>query len=85
MRAIFIFAGVAVIERFDWVLYIFGAFLLYTAVQLVFSDNDHVDPGESKFLQDRQPGRADHRRARRAAAVHQTATATGWRPRCSRC
>ncbi|MEJ7801544.1 MAG: TerC family protein [Ilumatobacter sp.] len=50
MRAIFIFAGIAVIERFDWVLYVFGAFLIYTAGKLIFSDNDHVDPGESKFL-----------------------------------
>ena len=50
MRAIFIFAGIAVIERFDWVLYVFGGFLLYTAGKLVFTDNDHVDPGESKFL-----------------------------------
>ncbi len=50
LRAIFIFAGVALIERFDWILYLFGAFLLYTAAKLVFSDNDHVDPGESKFL-----------------------------------
>ena len=50
MRAIFIFAGVAAIERFDWVLYVFGAFLLYTAGKLVFSDNDHIDPGNSKFL-----------------------------------
>jgi tellurite resistance protein TerC len=50
MRAIFIFLGVAVIERFDWVLYVFGAFLLYTAGKLIFSDDDHVDPGESKFL-----------------------------------
>lgn len=50
LRAIFIFAGVAIIERFDWVLYLFGAFLLYTAGRLVFTDNDHVDPGESKFL-----------------------------------
>ena len=50
MRAIFIFAGIAVIERFDWVLYIFGAFLIYTAGKLIFSDNDHIDPGESKFL-----------------------------------
>ena len=31
-------------------LYVFGAFLLYTAGKLVFTDNDHVDPGESKFL-----------------------------------
>ena len=50
LRGVFIFAGIAVIERFDWVLYIFGAFLIYTAGKLVFSDNDHVDPGESKFL-----------------------------------
>ncbi len=50
LRAIFIFAGVALIERFDWILYLFGAFLLYTAAKLIFSDNDHVDPGNSKFL-----------------------------------
>jgi tellurite resistance protein TerC len=50
MRAIFIFAGVAVIENFSWVLYVFGGFLLYTAGKLIFTDNDHVDPGESKFL-----------------------------------
>ena len=50
MRAIFIFAGIAVIERFSWVLYIFGAFLIYTAGKLIFTDNDHVDPAESKFL-----------------------------------
>jgi tellurite resistance protein TerC len=50
MRAIFIFAGIAIIERFDWVLYVFGAFLLYTAGKLIFTDNDHVDPSESKFL-----------------------------------
>jgi len=50
LRATFIFAGVAIIKRFDWVLYIFGAFLLYTAAKLVFGDNDHVDPGDSRFL-----------------------------------
>jgi len=50
MRAVFIFAGVALIERFEWILYIFGAFLLFTAARLLFGDNDHVDPGKSKFL-----------------------------------
>ena len=50
LRATFIFAGVALIERFDWVLYVFGAFLLFTAVKLVVSENDHVDPAKSKFL-----------------------------------
>ena len=50
LRAVFIFAGVALIEKFEWVLYIFGAFLLYTAVKLVVSDNEHIDPANSKFL-----------------------------------
>ena len=50
MRAIFIFAGVALIEQFNWVLYVFGAFLLFTAAKLVFSEDDHVDPSKSKFL-----------------------------------
>ena len=50
MRAIFIFAGIALIEKFDWVLYVFGGFLLFTAGKLVFSDSDHVDPSKSKFL-----------------------------------
>ena len=50
MRAIFIFAGVALIERFDWILYVFGAFLLFTAGRMLFSDNDEVDPEKSRFL-----------------------------------
>jgi tellurite resistance protein TerC len=50
MRAIFIFAGVALIERFDWILYVFGAFLLFTAGRMMFTDNQHVDPGNSRFL-----------------------------------
>jgi tellurite resistance protein TerC len=51
MRAIFVFAGVAIIERFSWVLYIFGAFLIYTAVKLVISKDEEADPSKSKFLQ----------------------------------
>jgi tellurite resistance protein TerC len=50
LRAGFIFAGVALIDRFDWVMYIFGAFLVYTAVKLVISDDDQVDPADSTFL-----------------------------------
>jgi tellurite resistance protein TerC len=38
LRAIFIFAGVTLIESFEWVLYIFGAFLLYTAVKIARHD-----------------------------------------------
>jgi tellurite resistance protein TerC len=50
LRAGFIFAGVALIARFDWTLFIFGAFLLYTAGKLLFSNDDAVDPSASRFL-----------------------------------
>jgi len=38
LRAAFIFAGVSLIEKFEWLLYIFGAFLLYTAVKIARHD-----------------------------------------------
>jgi tellurite resistance protein TerC len=48
LRAIFIFAGVSLIERFEWVLYIFGAFLLYTAVKIARHDEEkQVDYGNN--------------------------------------
>jgi tellurite resistance protein TerC len=50
LRAIFIFAGVALIERFDWVLYIFGAFLLYTAVKIARHDEAEVHPENNLAL-----------------------------------
>lgn len=40
LRAIFIFAGTAMIERFEWVLYIFGAFLLFTAFKIARHDEE---------------------------------------------
>jgi TerC family integral membrane protein len=50
MRAIFIFAGVALIEAFDWVLYIFGGFLVFTAVRMLVSGDDGFDPADSRFM-----------------------------------
>jgi tellurite resistance protein TerC len=41
LRAGFIFAGVSLIEKFEWVLYIFGAFLLYTAVKIARHDESN--------------------------------------------
>lgn len=34
MRAIFIFAGISLINRFHWIIYVFGAFLVYTGIKL---------------------------------------------------
>jgi len=50
LRAIFIFAGVALIEKFSWVLYVFGAFLVYTAVKLVVEGEDEMDPASGRFM-----------------------------------
>lgn len=40
MRAIFIFAGVALINRFHWVIYVFGAFLVYVGIKLFFQQEE---------------------------------------------
>ena len=50
LRAGFIFAGVALIETFSWVLYLFGAFLLYTAVKIARHDETEVDPEHNLAL-----------------------------------
>lgn len=46
MRFIFIFAGAALINQFSWILYVFGAFLIFTGVKMFFSndDEDKIDP-----------------------------------------
>jgi tellurite resistance protein TerC len=44
MRAAFIFAGVAVLEALHWVIYIFGAFLVYTGVKIATKKEGGTDP-----------------------------------------
>ncbi len=43
MRAVFILGAAALIARFEWVLLVFGAILLITAIRLVFASDDEVD------------------------------------------
>jgi tellurite resistance protein TerC len=50
LRAAFIFGGVAVLERFDWVLYVFGAFLVVTAVRIARHDSAEVHPEHNPVL-----------------------------------
>ncbi len=50
LRAIFIFAGVALLEAFDWVLYVFGAFLLFTAVKIARHSGTEVHPEHNPVL-----------------------------------
>jgi tellurite resistance protein TerC len=50
LRATFIFAGVALLERFEWILYIFGAFLLFTAVRIARHQEAEVHPEQNPVL-----------------------------------
>ncbi len=47
MRAIFILVGVGLIQVFHWVIYVFGAFLIYTGIRLALSQEGGSDPGKS--------------------------------------
>jgi len=51
-RIIFIAVGIGLIERFHWIMYIFGVFLLYTGLKLFFQKNGHdKNPADGKFFQ----------------------------------
>jgi tellurite resistance protein TerC len=50
LRGIFILLGAAVIERFTWVFYIFGVFLVYTAINLVRHRGEDEDYEENAFI-----------------------------------
>nr|WP_218280327.1 TerC/Alx family metal homeostasis membrane protein [Verrucomicrobium spinosum] len=50
MRAVFIFAGVALIERFHWILYIFGVILIVSGVKMWMSKDVEIDPATNPVL-----------------------------------
>jgi tellurite resistance protein TerC len=50
MRFIFIMAGVAIVERFAWVLYIFGVLLLYNGIKMFKGDDKEEDPTQSPIM-----------------------------------
>lgn len=50
LRGVFILAGSAMLARFHWVIYIFGIFLVFTGIKLLFQDEVHVDPEKNPAL-----------------------------------
>lgn len=48
-RGIFIALGAVAIQRFSWIFYVFGAFLVFTAIRLV-RDTDHSDDGDNAVV-----------------------------------
>jgi tellurite resistance protein TerC len=49
-RAVFIFVGVALINLFSWVMYIFGAFLIYTGIKMALNKQAEVHPDKNIAL-----------------------------------
>lgn len=47
MRVVFIFLGAELLERFQWLFYIFGAVLIYTAFKMAFGANEEMDPDKN--------------------------------------
>ena len=50
MRGVFILAGVGLIRRFHWIIYVFGAFLVFTGARLLRSPEDEVHPERNWLL-----------------------------------
>lgn len=50
LRGIFIFAGVSLIRHFHWIIYLFGAFLIYTAFKLLRGETEKADPEKGWIL-----------------------------------
>jgi len=46
-RAVFIFAGVALLNAFSWVMYIFGAFLIFTGIKMALNKETEVHPDKN--------------------------------------
>ncbi len=50
MRMIMIFAGAELVERFHWIIYVFGVFLLYTGIKMFSSNDDEFDIENSRIV-----------------------------------
>jgi len=50
MRAVFILLGIELIERFHWMVYIFGAILIYTGFKMAFGGEEKVEPEKNPLV-----------------------------------
>ncbi len=50
MRVIFIFAGVALIEKFHFTIYFFGALLIYTGYKMFYHNNAKIEPDKNPVI-----------------------------------
>jgi tellurite resistance protein TerC len=50
MRAIFIFAGIALLQRLHWIIYVFGALLIVTGIKMAMEKDKEIHPDKNPLL-----------------------------------
>ncbi|HJO54667.1 MAG TPA: TerC family protein [Verrucomicrobiota bacterium] len=50
MRGAMIFGGAGLIHQFDWILYVFGAFLLFSGIKMLFVGDEEVEPEKNVLI-----------------------------------
>jgi tellurite resistance protein TerC len=50
MRGVMIAVGAKLIQSFDWIIYVFGGFLILTAIKMAFAGDGHVDPSKNPLV-----------------------------------
>jgi tellurite resistance protein TerC len=50
LRGVFVLVGAGLLERYDWMIYVFGAFLIYTGVRMAFHRDSEVHPERNPVL-----------------------------------
>jgi tellurite resistance protein TerC len=50
MRGVMILSGAELIERFHWIMYVFGAFLLFTGIKMLFVGDEEVEPEKNILI-----------------------------------
>ena len=50
MRAVMIFLGAALIERFAWIIYVFGAFLILTGIKMIVKQEEEIHPERNPLI-----------------------------------
>lgn len=50
MRGIFIVLGAALLIKFQWIIYVFGLFLVYTGIKMALQKNDYLQPEELRVV-----------------------------------
>jgi tellurite resistance protein TerC len=50
LRGLFIATGVELVERFDWIIYVFGAFLVFTGIKVALQKEEKIEPENNPVI-----------------------------------